>query len=148
MVNDMLVDKTNMIVCRSCKSCSRSWPEKSWWCLRSPSLRRGRGTSSGNNATTSKKSCVDYFQNDLSSWKLSWLIKTLPALSLPLPIECWVYNATRLISFVILWKKTNVNSKWKFLMWCQQARWSVESVHTKNIVSILHLLVALARHFR
>ena len=26
-----------------------------------------------------------------------------------------------------------------------QARWSVESVHTKNIVSILHLLVALAR---
>jgi len=28
------------------------------------------------------------------------------------------------------------------------ARWSVESVHTKNIVSILHLLVALARHFR
>ena len=33
-------------------------------------------------------------------------------------------------------------------MWCLQARWSVESVHTKNIVSILHLLVALARHFR
>ena len=29
-----------------------------------------------------------------------------------------------------------------------KARWSVESVHTKNIVSILHLLVALARHFR
>jgi len=29
-----------------------------------------------------------------------------------------------------------------------QARWSVESVHTKNIVSILHLLVALARHVR
>jgi len=29
-----------------------------------------------------------------------------------------------------------------------QARWSVESVHTKNIVSILHLLVALARHYR
>lgn len=27
-------------------------------------------------------------------------------------------------------------------------KWSVESVHTKNIVSILHLLVALARHFR
>merc|ERR1719297_575949 len=30
----------------------------------------------------------------------------------------------------------------------QATRWSVESVHTKNIVSILHLLVALARHFR
>jgi len=29
-----------------------------------------------------------------------------------------------------------------------QPRWSVESIHTKNIVSILHLLVALARHFR
>ncbi|TRY79346.1 hypothetical protein TCAL_05117 [Tigriopus californicus] len=29
-----------------------------------------------------------------------------------------------------------------------QAKWSVDSVHTKNIVSILHLLVALARHFR
>jgi len=29
-----------------------------------------------------------------------------------------------------------------------QSKWSVESVHTKNIVSILHLLVALARHFR
>ena len=27
-------------------------------------------------------------------------------------------------------------------------KWSVDSVHTKNIVSILHLLVALARHFR
>merc|ERR1712165_325266 len=27
-------------------------------------------------------------------------------------------------------------------------KWSVESVHTKNIVSILHLLVALVRHFR
>jgi len=28
------------------------------------------------------------------------------------------------------------------------AKWSVESVHTKNIVSTLHLLVALVRHFR
>ncbi|XP_050696023.1 beta-parvin-like [Eriocheir sinensis] len=27
-------------------------------------------------------------------------------------------------------------------------KWSVESIHTKNIVAILHLLVALARHFR
>jgi len=31
--------------------------------------------------------------------------------------------------------------------WSQQ-KWSVESVHSKNIVAILHLLVALARHFR
>lgn len=29
-----------------------------------------------------------------------------------------------------------------------QQKWSVESVHTKNLVSILHLLVALVRHFR
>lgn len=29
-----------------------------------------------------------------------------------------------------------------------QQKWSVESVHSKNIVAILHLLVALARHFR
>lgn len=27
-------------------------------------------------------------------------------------------------------------------------KWSVDSVHSKNVVSILHLLVALARHFR
>ena len=27
-------------------------------------------------------------------------------------------------------------------------KWSVESIHSKNIVAILHLLVALARHFR
>ncbi|CAG4955254.1 beta-parvin isoform X2 [Colias croceus] len=27
-------------------------------------------------------------------------------------------------------------------------QWSVDSVHSKNVVSILHLLVALARHFR
>lgn len=27
-------------------------------------------------------------------------------------------------------------------------KWSVEAIHSKNIVSILHLLVALARHFR
>lgn len=27
-------------------------------------------------------------------------------------------------------------------------KWSVESVHSKNIVAILHLLVSLARHFR
>ena len=38
-------------------------------------------------------------------------------------------------------------------LWFQRSnsgvhKWSVESVHTKNIVSILHLLVALARHFR
>nr|CAD7453020.1 unnamed protein product [Timema tahoe] len=31
--------------------------------------------------------------------------------------------------------------------WSQQ-KWSVESVHSKNVVAILHLLVALARHFR
>ncbi|PVD28362.1 hypothetical protein C0Q70_10949 [Pomacea canaliculata] len=31
--------------------------------------------------------------------------------------------------------------------WNQQ-KWSVDSVHTKNLVAILHLLVALARHFR
>ncbi|CAN7995312.1 unnamed protein product [Ixodes hexagonus] len=29
-----------------------------------------------------------------------------------------------------------------------QYKWSVESIHDKNIVSIIHLLVALARHFR
>ncbi|XP_075229197.1 beta-parvin [Lycorma delicatula] len=29
-----------------------------------------------------------------------------------------------------------------------QMKWSVESIHSKSIVSILHLLVALARHFR
>lgn len=27
-------------------------------------------------------------------------------------------------------------------------KWSVDSVHSKNVVAILHLLVALARHFR
>lgn len=31
--------------------------------------------------------------------------------------------------------------------WSQQ-KWSVESVHSKNVISILHLLVALARHYR
>jgi parvin len=29
-----------------------------------------------------------------------------------------------------------------------QSKWSVEKIHGKNLVSILHLLVALARHFR
>ncbi|KAK7108107.1 beta-parvin-like [Littorina saxatilis] len=32
-------------------------------------------------------------------------------------------------------------------VWNQQ-KWSVDSVHTKNLVAILHLVVALARHFR
>lgn len=32
-------------------------------------------------------------------------------------------------------------------MWSSQ-KWSVESIHSKNIVAILHLLVALARNFR
>jgi parvin len=27
-------------------------------------------------------------------------------------------------------------------------KWTVESIHSKNIVAILHLLVALVRHFR
>lgn len=27
-------------------------------------------------------------------------------------------------------------------------KWSVDAIHSKNIVPILHLLVALARHFR
>ncbi|KAF4532175.1 hypothetical protein B566_EDAN002237 [Ephemera danica] len=31
--------------------------------------------------------------------------------------------------------------------WSQQ-KWSVESIHSKNVISILHLLVALARFFR
>ena len=31
---------------------------------------------------------------------------------------------------------------------CEELKWSVESVHTKNTVSILHLLVALVHHFR
>lgn len=31
-------------------------------------------------------------------------------------------------------------------VWSQQ-KWSVDSVHSKNLVAILHLLVALARHF-
>ncbi|WAR08860.1 PARVA-like protein [Mya arenaria] len=31
--------------------------------------------------------------------------------------------------------------------WNQQ-KWSVDSVHSKNLVAILHLLVALVRHFR
>ncbi|KAL7638377.1 UNVERIFIED_CONTAM: hypothetical protein RMT77_010947 [Armadillidium vulgare] len=29
-----------------------------------------------------------------------------------------------------------------------QQRWSVESIHSKNLIPIIHLLVALARHFR
>ena len=31
---------------------------------------------------------------------------------------------------------------------CEELKWNVESVHTKNTVSILHLLVALVHHFR
>lgn len=31
--------------------------------------------------------------------------------------------------------------------WSQQ-KWSVESIHSKNLVSILYLLVNLVRHFR
>lgn len=31
--------------------------------------------------------------------------------------------------------------------WNQQ-KWSVDSIHSKNLIAILHLLVALARHFR
>lgn len=27
-------------------------------------------------------------------------------------------------------------------------KWSVQSIHSKNLVAILHLLVALARHYR
>jgi parvin len=27
-------------------------------------------------------------------------------------------------------------------------KWNVESIHSKNVVAILHLLVALVRHFR
>ncbi|KAL5010115.1 hypothetical protein ScPMuIL_012420 [Solemya velum] len=33
------------------------------------------------------------------------------------------------------------------LGWTQQ-KWSVDSIHSKNLIAILHLLVALARHFR
>ncbi|KFM65306.1 Alpha-parvin, partial [Stegodyphus mimosarum] len=29
-----------------------------------------------------------------------------------------------------------------------QPKWNVESIHSKNVVAILHLLVSLARHFR
>ncbi|GBN62258.1 hypothetical protein AVEN_171256-1, partial [Araneus ventricosus] len=32
--------------------------------------------------------------------------------------------------------------------WNQQAKWNVESIHSKTVIAILHLLVALARHFR
>ncbi|XP_018335449.1 beta-parvin [Agrilus planipennis] len=30
----------------------------------------------------------------------------------------------------------------------ESSKWSVESIHSKNLIAILHLLVALARHFR
>ncbi|KAG1689104.1 Beta-parvin [Nymphon striatum] len=32
--------------------------------------------------------------------------------------------------------------------WSGQQKWTVDSIHSKNLVSMLHLLVALARHFR
>ncbi|XP_019646407.1 PREDICTED: beta-parvin-like isoform X2 [Branchiostoma belcheri] len=32
--------------------------------------------------------------------------------------------------------------------WNHQQKWSMESIHSKNIVAIIHLLVALAQHFR
>lgn len=32
-------------------------------------------------------------------------------------------------------------------IWSNQ-KWSVESIHSKNVIAILHLLVSLARHFR
>lgn len=34
-----------------------------------------------------------------------------------------------------------------FPAWSTQ-KWNVESIHSKNVVAILHLLVSLARHFR
>lgn len=34
------------------------------------------------------------------------------------------------------------------LQYAGSNKWSVEAIHSKNIVPILHLLVALARHFR
>lgn len=32
--------------------------------------------------------------------------------------------------------------------WGHGLKWSVDAVHSKNVVAIVHLLVALARHFR
>ena len=51
-----------------------------------------------------KLSCLENYPTSkfILPRKLFCLMKTLPALSLPLPIECWVYNATRLLSPVIL----------------------------------------------
>lgn len=46
----------------------------------------------------------------------------------------------QLISFVIYQVLGLVRST--------SSQWSVESVHSKNIISILHLLVSLARYFR
>ena len=74
-------------------------------------------------------------------YRLNYLFKC-SALSLRLRTGCLACNAIRwFLCFGAL-------SIWNFKCLPVQARWSVESVHTKNIVSILHLLVALARHFR
>ena len=32
--------------------------------------------------------------------------------------------------------------------WGQGLKWSVDAIHSKNVVAIVHLLVSLARHFR
>lgn len=51
------------------------------------------------------------------------------------------------------YRKTNGIVSWKYAFQTlgfhqKTPKWSVESVHSKNLVAILHLLVALVRHFR
>ncbi|XP_035663954.1 beta-parvin-like isoform X1 [Branchiostoma floridae] len=42
----------------------------------------------------------------------------------------------------------NHQQKWSMEMGWRQDKWSADSIHSKNIVAIIHLLVALAQHFR
>ena len=43
---------------------------------------------------------------------------------------------------------TGLNNSVSIIFLDSRSKWSVQSIHSKNYVAIIHLLVALATHFR
>lgn len=80
--------------------------------------------------------------------KLSIVLNAVNHVSVPL--------CDRAVFFVVVHSNRVASFNNRYVHVCQQVlgfhhkipKWSVESVHSKNMVAILHLLVALVRHFR
>jgi len=99
-----------------------------------------------NNCLCGQRIIVKDLQEDLFDGQvLQKLLETVGEIRMQVPEVTQTAQGQKIKLHAVL---EQVKEQLKLEDWVEESRWDVERIHSKNLVSILHLLVALAKHYK